>query len=136
MEVREVRNIMVTAMTQPQGWSINSVVKKLEEALPEDVHGNLRNIARSETQSIKNVSRVLEYEDRDPEGEFKYEWIGPAQPGRTTEVCTAIKKRTKGGVSLKELNKIINEESRKGGFEPRPYLPHYQCRHTPRRVVL
>lgn len=134
-QVRELRKVMLTSMTQPQGWSINSVVKKLEEVLPEGAQKNLRTIVRTETQSINNVARKLEYDDRDPEGMFKYQWIGP-NDRRTTDTCKNITRRASKGVSLEELQKIIDAEAKKEGFDPRPLLPHINCRHTLRRVVL
>lgn len=133
-QANQVRLTMIDSMTQPQGWSINSVVKNLKKVLPEDAQKNLRMIVRTETQSIKNVARKLEYGDRDPEGVFKFQWIGPADK-RTTDTCKNITRRASKGVSMKELQKIINEEAKKEGFDPRPMLPHINCRHTLRRVV-
>ncbi len=134
-QANQVRITMLESMTQPQGYSVSSVVKHLKERLPEKLHKNLRLIARTEIQSIKNVSRKLEYGDRDPEGLFKFQWIGPTDK-RTTKTCKAITKRVGKGVSMKELQKIIDEEAKKEGFDPRPMLPHINCRHTLRRVVL
>lgn len=132
--IKSIRAVMLESMSQPQGWSINSVLKNLKKVLPDAVQGNLRAIVRTETTSIQNIGRKLEYEERDPEGEFKFQWIGP-NDRRTTDTCKAITRRSSKGVSLGELQKIINEEAKKEGFDARPMLPHFQCRHTLRRKV-
>lgn len=86
-------------------------------------------IARTEMSALSNKAREWSYLKIDPEKKFKYRWIGP-DDNRTTQICKNIKARTARGVSLDELKKIIDEEGRKGGFEPRDFLPHINCRHT------
>ncbi len=65
--------------------------------------------------------------------EAKYVWVNPLDY-RTTETCRKIFERTKEGVTMEELTKIVKEESEKQfkGFwkEDNPLYPHYQCRST------
>ena len=91
-------------------------------------------IARTEYQAIHNKMREWSYRQLDPEGELKYKWIGPSDY-RTTEICKRIKERTEKGVELSKLNEIVKQEGKKGGFEPRDFNPHINCRHTFVKVV-
>ena len=94
-------------------------------------------IMRTETQAMQNTSREWAYKKLDPDGEWKYKWIGPSD-NRTTKTCQHIGQRTKEGVSMDELRKVIEEESAKAkdrgelppDYEPREWTPHFQCRHT------
>jgi hypothetical protein len=63
----------------------------------------------------------------------KYRWYN-AMDYRTTDTCKRITERTKNGVSMEELTRIVKEESEREfpGFwkEDNPLFPHYQCRST------
>ena len=134
-QVTKVFNELLDSMTQPQGWSVNSIVRNLDKILPAEFErGPLERIVRTETTSIMNVSRSLEYKSRDPKGEFKYKWVGPSD-ARTTQICNEIEAKTKKGVSMEQLDKIIISTSKKHGANPRPKLPHINCRHSFIRVI-
>jgi hypothetical protein len=95
------------------------------------------NIVRTETASLRNTAREQAYKSMDPEGNFKFKWIGP-DDHRTTDTCLAITKRTRNGVNIDELKEIIKDEvenAKKRGelpndYDAREYSPHFQCRHT------
>jgi len=104
---------------------ITDFIKRLTGLSPEK--SNV--IATTELTALENKAREWTYNKTDPEMIEKYRWIGP-DDDRTTDICRSIKRRTFKGVSLDELKKVVNEEGKKGGFEPRDFMPHIGCRHT------
>jgi len=92
-------------------------------------------IVTTETQAITTKMREWSYKKTDPEGENRYKWIGP-NDHRTTPVCREITDKTRKGVTLKELKKIVHDVGKKyaekdnSGFTPRDFSPHFNCRHT------
>jgi len=86
-------------------------------------------IARTEIQALQNKAREWSYKKVDPQEKFKYKWINPLD-NRTTEICKKLVARTRNGVSLDTLKKMIAEESKLAGFEPREFTPHIGCRST------
>lgn len=99
-------------------------------------------IFRTESHALKTKVREWGYLKTDPEGTMKYKWIGPVDY-RTTITCKRIVGRSEKGVSLNELNKIMDEEVELAkqreelptDYEMRDYTPHFQCRHTFIRVT-
>jgi len=85
-------------------------------------------IVRTELHEMRNKLRELAYSEKEPE-ETKYKWVGPTDK-RTTEICKNITERSAKGVSMDELKKIVEEEGTRGGFKPRDWSPHINCRHT------
>ncbi len=90
-------------------------------------------IARTETQALSNKIREWAYKKVDPEGQLKYKWLNPLDH-RTTDICRNLVMKTNEGVDLDTLKKLIEEESIKGGFKPREFTPHINCRSTFVRV--
>jgi hypothetical protein len=93
-------------------------------------------IVRTEFQSVlKNKAREYAYLKADPEGEYKYKWLGPTDH-RTTAICKKIKSRTARGVSMDKLKQIIKQEADPAIYQSdRPFTPHINCRHVLIRVV-
>ncbi len=114
---------------------INKIVSRMKQAASEEEY-KLRRIARTETTKVSNLARYNSYVKADPEGKALYKWIGP-DDSRTTPICKEIKEKTKHGVTLQELKRIIYETAKKYNpdFEPGEFLPHINCRHTFVRVM-
>jgi hypothetical protein len=91
-------------------------------------------IARTESQAVHNKMREYSYKKIDPEGKFKYKWINPLDD-RTTDICRHLVSRTTGGVTLDTLKNLVEDESKKAGFEPREFTPHINCRSTFVRLI-
>ena len=123
------------------GKSVDQIAKEIERdtGVPFE---QARIIVRTEETGITNALRLDRFQDRDPLGEFLYDWVGP-HDFRVTKICKAIKLRIKKegkgkGVPLKHLLVIVEEESIKGNpstWQYRSLIPHINCRHSLVRVV-
>jgi hypothetical protein len=91
-------------------------------------------IARTESQALQLKAREFFFRKQDPEEEYKYKWINP-NDDRTSDICKSILSRTLTGVPLSKLRKIVNEESKKAGLEPRDFVPHPNCRSSFVRIM-
>jgi len=128
---------MVRAITN--GYPEKRVLDYLTNKKPGLSRGLARNIWLNEQHELRNKVREVAFSTTDPEGDAKYNWLGPDDL-RTTTTCTVIKRRVndEGGVSLERLRQIIKEESANAvvrgevdkDFIPREYTPHYNCRHV------
>lgn len=129
--------VFIKAYSGEIPMDLRTVVKELRK-IAEDAESRLAGIARTEMASTVNVGREIAYKHRDPENAFRYHWVGPAD-GRTTEICRTIKARqpTEGLPleDLKRLVKTVATELTQPPFQPRDWLPHFQCRHTVQRIV-
>jgi hypothetical protein len=135
-----VRNSLEENLTQPQGWSLKSLVNDLLDMYPGMGERKAMNIVRTETSAIFNTARQQAYEDREDADNYVYYWQGP-DDHRTTEVCKEIREEVEqrgGSVTLRELKNILHDKARKyegtreGGTPERAdeWVPHYQCRST------
>jgi hypothetical protein len=122
-------------------YTVDSIAHKIADKTGIEFE-QARTIVRTEHTGISNNLRDRGYRERDPEGNFRFDWIG-ANDFRTTKICKTIKQRiaTEGrgkGVSLKRLHEIVKEESLKGnakGWKYRSLIPHINCRHSLVRIV-
>lgn len=129
-------------LTQPQGWSLDSMVDDLSDHFPDVDTDMLETVARTETTSVLNEAREQGYKDREDAGEeFRFYWQGP-DDSRTTDLCDALKAETNpdyGGdpVPLDDLVTLEREFSNE--YFPdltfRKHAPHINCRHTFVRAV-
>lgn len=133
-----IQQILEDRMTQPQGWSLDSLLGDLKDAYPEREDDYLLNILRNETSALLNTAREEAYELRDDHEDYKFDWIGPTDH-RTTDTCLAIEDRIDdegGSVSMERLKEILYEEAvAHADEEGTPervddWQPHYQCRRT------
>jgi len=141
-DIREqIEDLLEENLTQPQGWSLESVRDDLRDSFPNMSEGQAETVARSETASVLNTAREEGYEDRDDSHEYFYKWVGP-DDSRTTDACERLKALTNpdhGGTpvgmeDLKRLErKIANEEFPE--LEWREHMLHINERHTFRRVL-
>jgi hypothetical protein len=126
-----IKDFIIRAITK--GYNQERVMKYLDrKGIPKS---QARNIFRTENHELRN--KVREWSYNQLPGEQKVKWIGP-NDGRTTNICANIKNKSRKGVTIEELQKIIGEEVEmaisKGelpsNFDPREYTPHFGCRHT------
>ena len=141
----EIERILEQRLTQPQGWSLDSLLRDLKDKYPEQDDEYLLSILRNETSAVLNTAREEAYErseDRRDE-EFDFDWIGPTD-WRTTDTCLAIEERIEnegGSVPMDQLRQILYEEAlAHADAEGTPervddWQPHWQCRRTMVRRV-
>ena len=134
----EIQRILEDRMTQPQGWSLDSLLNDLEDAYPGRDDEYLLNILRNETSALLNTAREEAYELREDSDEYLFDWIGP-NDHRTTDTCLSIEERVEdegGAVPMERLKQILYEEAvAHADDEGTPervddWAPHYQCRRT------
>jgi len=139
----EIERVLEDRMTQPQGWSLDSLLDDLKDFYPEHDDEYLLNILRNETSALLNTAREEAYELRDDSDEYVYDWIGP-NDHRTTDTCLSIEERIEdegGAVSMERLKEILLEEAiahREAEGTPErvdDWQPHYSCRRTFTRRV-
>jgi len=119
------------SLTQPQGWSLDSIVDRLDDEFPNLEEFNKRRIARQEVAGVLNGAKItaLLAQPSDP----KVKWVGP-DDADTTELCEEVKSEVGDGVPVSELIELLEEKANnfEGGTPRRAEdgLPHYLCRHT------
>lgn len=119
------------SITQPQGWSLDSIVDRLDDEFPNLEEFNKRRIARQEVAGVLNGAKItaLLAQPSDP----KVKWVGP-DDADTTDLCEEVKSEVEGGVPVSELVELLEEKADnfEGGTPRRAEegLPHYLCRHT------
>lgn len=125
-DVRDtVERLFEENLTQPQGWSLDSLVDDLQDVFPGVDADSLETVARTESAAVLNSAREEGYQDRPDSARFKFYWQGP-DDSRTTPLCEALKDATNpqhGGepVDLMELKRLANELHRK-------HFPHLDFR--------
>jgi hypothetical protein len=140
-----VQTIFEESLTQPQGWSVDSIAARLEAAGAEpDV---ARTTARTESAAILNAARedaVGELAETLDETVLHY-WDGP-QDEDTTDICRWLKEQTNpeyGGepVPMDELHRLQQEaldkftEDGSGASDVRDHVLHASERHTHRSIL-
>lgn len=139
----EIQDVLEDRMTQPQGWSLDSLLQDLKDHYPNRDDEYLLNILRNETSAVLNTAREEAYAQREDADEYVFDWIGP-DDHRTTDTCKAVKSEidSRGGsVPIEQLKEILYEKALEHqGAEGTPervddWQPHYQCRHTFTRRV-
>ena len=147
---RELEDLLKDALTQPQGWSLDSVVDNMRDIWPGVDREELEVVARTETASVLNEAREEGYEDRPESGRYRFKWVGP-DDARTTEACTFLKQGSSAvdeapenfagtentAVTMSEL-KRLQQEAVKFYFpnlNHRDHVIHPNERHTFVRAV-
>ena len=130
--IAQLNKILEREFAQPY-VSLNKITEKVVKELGL-TKARARLIGRTEMAAVLNKAREMDYEERDPEGEFKYKALNPVD-NRTTDCCEKIVKRTAKGVSMPELKKIWKEESERFAREiksdfkyKREFVAHFGCR--------
>ena len=141
-----LEDVLRDSLTQPNGWSLDSIVDRLADAFPGVDTDSLETVARTETTSILNRSREVGYENREDADEFRYYWNGPGDT-RTTDLCEDLKIATGqasgtpetdfsevpgGPVDMSTLVRLEREASEEHfpDLQFRRHVPHINCRHT------
>ena len=131
-ETAQLNKLLEREFAQPY-VSLNRITEKITKELGL-TKARARLIGRTEMSAVLNKAREMDYEERDPEGEFKYKALNPID-NRTTDCCERIVKRTAQGVSMSELKKIWKEESERFAQETksdfkykREFVAHFGCR--------
>lgn len=132
----KVHEIIKDQLTDPQGWSIETVAKELADEFPQFAIEQAENIARTEIAATLNKAREIAYDaaqaaaaanrarnitglpgqDESPaedEGVMYY-WAGP-EDHATTNICSETKKEieSRGGyVGKDELKAILKEKAK------------------------
>jgi len=134
--VEKIKELFKEAYGNP-GLSPVQLENGINEII-DDTEWRIETITRTEMGKVSAAARFNQYQKVDPEGEDLYVWVGP-DDHRTTTTCSRIAERTKNGVHMDELMKIIREESAKDfpDFVVEDGVPHahYNCRHTFARLV-
>lgn len=139
-----VRQTLLDSLDQQHGWSIQSIMDNLDEAIPGEVpESYLETVARSETQHLVSTAAEKSYRERLDMDEAEFRWSGmPFDPDRSTEACQWIEEQIDqagGGVSMDRLKELIQEapqhdDDLEDGMA-REWSPHPNCTHRPVRVV-
>jgi menaquinone-dependent protoporphyrinogen IX oxidase len=127
------------SLTQPQGWSINSIASRLVDTYEWMEQDRAVKIVRQEVAAVLNKSREIALRAKADTGEEPLvRWAGPDDDD-TTKICEEIKRRVdeSGGAvqvtTLKEIIKDVATEYEDQGGTPgraEELVPHFQCRHT------
>lgn len=130
--------VVEDAFTSPYGYDVSAMVRSMKEVVSVESY-RLARIARTESQHVVSVGRELGYTERDPEGNYRYDWAGPKKDHRSSEVCQWIKQQIPpGGVPINDLKAIVRAGATKfmgARWVTRDWTPHPSCRHAPRRKV-
>jgi hypothetical protein len=134
--IDRLKDILADQMTQPQGWSLDSIVDEMSDVWPGVSEEKLETVARTETASVLNTAREDGYEDLPGDDTPRFYWEGPAD-SRTTEACEELKARTNpdfGGepVSMNDLIRAQEDvqATHFPGLSFRKHTIHPNERHT------
>ena len=137
---RAIHNSLEDNLTQPQGWSVSSIVDDLREMYSGMAEEKALNIVQTELAAVFNSARERAYEKRPDSRDYVFYWGGP-DDHRTTKICEEVKEEVEdrgGAVPMAQLRSILREKARKyqntreGGTPERvdSWVPHYRCRHS------
>lgn len=141
-----VEDILRDSLTQPQGWSLDSIVDRMGDAFPGIDTDDLETVARTETTSVLNEAREIGYESREDADRFRYYWQGSVD-SRTTQLCedlmiaTGVESGTPEtpfdevpgeSVDMKTLVRLERQASdyHFPDLQFRRHVPHINCRKT------
>lgn len=134
-----LKSLFVNKLSQPQGWSVNSLSNALRENFgPLDGPSHRKNIARTQGASLLNEAKKISLE-RLQEGideDLLWFWDGP-QDDETTDACVELKERTNpnfGGQPRPrpEFEELLSDvrSDHFPDFESRGDAIHWQERHA------
>jgi tRNA nucleotidyltransferase/poly(A) polymerase len=143
LAAQQVEEEVKASLTQPQGWSTNSVAKRIRNEFDWMDKRQSEKIARMEVAAVLNTAKSVMFRAAEPQDEmWEYDWVGP-DDANTTKICDETKEeieRRGGQVPLDVLQDVLREKAREyrseGGTPSRveEYIPHFECRHTLERV--
>jgi len=126
-----VKQEIKDSLTQSQGWSLNSIDRRLREEFKYMAPHERERIARQETAAVLNKAKIVSLQARGDDPEVK--WVGPDDED-TTELCTSLKDEIGDGVAFSKFMPLLKEYANEyeNGTPERADegLPHFLCRHT------
>lgn len=130
----KLNDAIAKTYANPKEFTITKLVENMKEIADEETY-RLERIARNETSNINNLARQNSYFKADPEGAFKYKWLGP-DDRRTTKYSKAMKRDTTKGVTIKRLKELVKKNADQNTYTPaRPFQTHINQRHTYVKVI-
>lgn len=123
-------------LTQPQGWSLESMTDDIADAFGADEDA-AEMVARTESANILNNAREEGYRQSgaigadDGEDEALFVWMGP-QDHNTTDACEWLKDQTEGGVTFSDLIRLQKDAAERffPNLDWRRHTVHPNERHT------
>lgn len=123
---KSFNEILAKSFSEPNKFSLADITSEMRKQALDISQTRLNTIARTEVHNVALLAREEAYETINPD--VKVKWLNPVD-SRTTPICKKIVERTKNGVTLEELRKIIKEEADPKTYRAdRPYSPHVSCR--------
>jgi hypothetical protein len=115
-----VNGILLTNILK-KNYNKKSIVDEIVSRVDID-RAQAETIVETELANIMNLAREIAYQERTKVKKFVYV-VGKD----ACDVCKAIAEKTKGGVTLDELKRIVEETA---GEKARGYLAHPRCKCT------
>lgn len=127
-----VKSAIRESLTQEQGWSLDSVVSRLEDDFDVLSRGRAKRIARQEISATLNQAEKISFKALPDDRRPNVVWSGPSDSS-TTELCEEVKREVGDGVPLTELEDILSEKASQYEYgtpeRVDQLVPHWQCRH-------
>lgn len=136
-----IKNILSNGFKQGSAFDLTKTIEQIRDNTSVSFD-KAELIVRTEQTAIVNKARELGYEERDPEGEFKYKW-SVKHDHRTSQICKDIETQVSSmgggkGVSMPQIKAIMKAATKKhmgAGWEYRDWTPHPRCRSTLVRMI-
>lgn len=91
---QNLKNLFVSKLQQPQGWSVDSLSRNIRERF--DIEADrAENVARTKSAQLLNEATDLAIDDlaEGVKGEVRIAWVGPLDED-TTEACSTLQEET------------------------------------------
>jgi len=135
-EENKVHDAVKDSLTQPQGWSTQSIANRLQSTFEWMNQDRAETIARQEVAAVLNKAREIAYRARGDADQLVFDWVGPDDLDMT-DICEDVKSRINsegGAVTLDKLKEILRDVAKDYDYGTPEridqLLPHFQCRHT------
>lgn len=132
--IRDVEGFFEQQLSQPQGWSIQSLTENYADEFDVD-EKTAEQAVRSQTSNLLNQARADGYQEIEAD-DSRFKWLGP-DDDRITDACEWLKEQTNpehggGPVTLDELEALVDRANQKfaSEYDGNTWTPHWQCRHT------
>lgn len=114
---REIQQEILDSLTQPQGWSTDSIVRRIQHHWevrghsPEASRARAENVARTEVRSLASEFKRRNWHTDEAERQQKFKYhIRGANDHRTTKLSHWTRLQVpRGGLELEEMEKMLDE---------------------------
>lgn len=111
-----------------ENWTQEELENKIKREIKQLAESRVKTLVRTELQNIflRAREKIGERFEKRTGRKVMYEWK-TTHDSRVCDICRSIERRTRGGVTIEELKRIVREEvTRHGGnYNPaRPFTPH------------